>query len=94
MASSPDKLGLVAPHTGSLGFDDVSGLAPGKTGPERTPVPSDTVDSPLALSDAEARTVLQPEDIEVFFAALDAPPEPTEALRKAFAHYRNTVDSR
>lgn len=81
-------------HAGSLGFDNISGSAPGKTGPEHTPARSDTVDFPLALSDAEARTVLQQEDHEVFFTALDAPPEPTEALREAFERYRDTVDSR
>jgi len=94
MSSSSYKLGLMLPHTGPLGFDDISGFDSKKTEPEHTLAPSDTVDLPLALSDAEARTVLQQEDHEVFFAALDAPPEPTKALREAFQHYRDTVDSR
>ena len=82
------------PHPGSIEFDDTVGPAPRKTGPRRGAAAPDPVRLPLALSDAEARTVLQPEDLEVLFDALDTPPEPTEALREAFAHYRDTVDSR
>ena len=40
------------------------------------------------------RTVLDPVDYDAFFATLDAPPKPTEALRLAFKRYRHTVVSR
>lgn len=40
------------------------------------------------------RTLLQPEDYEVFFNALDNPPEPTEALREAFAEYEKRFGSK
>ena len=40
------------------------------------------------------QTVLDPVDHDAFFAVLDAPPEPTEALRSAFKRYRHTVASR
>ncbi len=43
---------------------------------------------------AHERTVLQPADHGAFFAALDSPPAPTEALRLAFERHRKTVDSR
>jgi hypothetical protein len=42
----------------------------------------------------DARTPLQPIDHAVFFAALDAPPVPTEALRQAFKRHRETVVSK
>ena len=40
------------------------------------------------------RTILEPVDYDAFFAALDAPPKPTEALRSAFKRHRETVFSR
>jgi uncharacterized protein (DUF1778 family) len=40
------------------------------------------------------RTMLQPEDYEVFFNALDNPPEPTPALIEAFARHSRRVVSR
>jgi len=40
---------------------------------------------------AHERTVLQPVDHAAFFAALDAPPAPTEALRMAFRRHDETV---
>lgn len=48
----------------------------------------------LATISAHERTVLQPVDHAAFFAALDAPPAPTEALRAAFRRHRETVVSR
>ena len=48
----------------------------------------------LATIAAHEHTVLQPGDLEVFFAALDEPPAPTEALRAAFERHRKTVISR
>ena len=41
-----------------------------------------------------ARTPLQPIDHVVFFAALDTPPAPSEALRQAFKRHRETVVSK
>lgn len=43
---------------------------------------------------AHERTVLQPVDHQAFFAALDAPPAPTDALRAAFARHGKTIASR
>ena len=43
---------------------------------------------------AHERTTLQSVDHAAFFAALDNPPAPTDKLRAAFAHYRETVASR
>lgn len=40
---------------------------------------------------AHERTGLQPVDHQAFFAALDAPPAPTDRLRAAFARYRGTI---
>lgn len=40
------------------------------------------------------QTVLGPDDHAVFLAALDTPPPPTEALRRAFARYQHTVTAR
>lgn len=40
------------------------------------------------------RTMIQPVDHEAFFAALDAPPAPTENLRAAFRRHRETINSR
>jgi len=40
------------------------------------------------------RTFLSAEDHDRFFTTLDTPPEPTEALRTAFARHRKTVISR
>lgn len=42
----------------------------------------------------DTRTPLQPIDHAVFFAALDAPPARTEALRQAFRRHRETVVSK
>ncbi len=49
--------------------------------------------NPETISTHE-RTVLESVDHEAFFAALDAPPNPTEALRSAFERHRETVVSR
>jgi uncharacterized protein (DUF1778 family) len=43
---------------------------------------------------AHERTRLQPIDHEGFFAALDAPPPPTDRLRAAFARHRETIVGR
>jgi uncharacterized protein (DUF1778 family) len=43
---------------------------------------------------AHEQTFLEQVDHEAFFAALDTPPEPTEALRAAFNRHRETVVSR
>jgi uncharacterized protein (DUF1778 family) len=43
---------------------------------------------------AHERTVLQPIDHQAFFAALEAPPAPTEALRVAFERHGKTISSR
>lgn len=43
---------------------------------------------------AHERTILQPVDHAALFAALDAPPAPTEKLRAAFVRHRNTIVSR
>ena len=48
----------------------------------------------LATIAAHERTVLQPVDHEAFFAALDAPAAPTEALRAAVRRHRETVVSK
>jgi uncharacterized protein (DUF1778 family) len=40
---------------------------------------------------AHERTTLQPVDHDVFFAALDTPPAPTEKLRAAFQRYGETI---
>lgn len=50
----------------------------------------------LALNTIEAheRTVLAPLDHAAFFAAMDAPPAPTDKLRAAFARHRETVARR
>lgn len=40
---------------------------------------------------AHERTTLQPVDHAGFFAALDAPPEPSPRLQAAFARYRQRV---
>ena len=45
----------------------------------------------LATIAAHEGTVLKTVDHEAFFAALDAPAEPTEALRAAFRRHRETV---
>ena len=45
----------------------------------------------LATISAHERTLLQPVDHDAFFAALDAPPEPTDALRAALHRHRETV---
>ena len=44
--------------------------------------------------EAHERTVLAPIDHAAFFAAMDEPPAPTDALRAAFARHRRTVASR
>lgn len=43
---------------------------------------------------AHERTTLAPLDHAAFFAAMDAPPAPTDKLRAAFARHRETVASR
>lgn len=48
----------------------------------------------MATIAAHEHTLLQPVDHEVFFAALDAPPAPTNALRAAFKRHRETVVSK
>ena len=48
----------------------------------------------LATIAAHEATVLKAVDHEVFFAALDAPVPPTEALRAAFRRHRETVISK
>ncbi|MEZ5823185.1 MAG: DUF1778 domain-containing protein [Geminicoccaceae bacterium] len=48
----------------------------------------------MATIAAHERTVLQPVDHEVFFAALDTPPASTEALRAAFRRHRETIVSK
>jgi uncharacterized protein (DUF1778 family) len=48
----------------------------------------------LATIEAHERTALQPADHVAFFAALDAPPAPTKALRAAFRRHRKTVVSK
>ena len=50
--------------------------------------------SALETIAAHERTVLDPVDHAVFFAALDRPPAPTDKLAAAFARHRSTVDSR
>lgn len=48
----------------------------------------------LATIAAHERTTLQPIDHAAFFAALDTPPAPTEALKAAFRRHRKTVTSK
>lgn len=43
---------------------------------------------------AHERTLLKPSDHEAFFAALDQPPAPTDALRAAFKRHDETVGSK
>ncbi|MBB4953744.1 uncharacterized protein (DUF1778 family) [Agrobacterium vitis] len=43
---------------------------------------------------AHERTFLQPVDHSTLFAALDKPPEPTDALKTAFKHHGQTVSSK
>lgn len=43
---------------------------------------------------AHERTVLQPVDHAVFFAALDDPPEATDRLKAAFERHRTTIVSK
>jgi uncharacterized protein (DUF1778 family) len=47
----------------------------------------------MATIAAHERTQLHPVDHAAFFAALDTPPEPTDALRQAFKRHRKTVIS-
>ncbi|MBU3971774.1 DUF1778 domain-containing protein [uncultured Brevundimonas sp.] len=51
-------------------------------------------ESALNTIEAHERTVLAPLDHAAFFAAMDAPPPPTDKLRAAFARHRETVASR
>ena len=51
-------------------------------------------ESALKTIEAHERTVLAPLDHPPFFAAMDAPPAPTDKLRAAFARQRETVASR
>ncbi|MGJ3262991.1 MAG: DUF1778 domain-containing protein [Salinarimonas sp.] len=48
----------------------------------------------LATIEAHERTLLEPIDQEAFFAALDAPPQPTPTLSAAFRRHRGSVVSR
>jgi len=48
----------------------------------------------MATISAHELTLLQPVDHGAFFAALDAPPAPAEALRNAFRQHRRTVVSK
>ncbi len=52
-----------------------------------------SVDAPMSAGfEACTMTVLESEaDREAFFNALDNPPEPTERLRKAFAHRKKLI---
>lgn len=50
--------------------------------------------SALETIEAHERTILAPLDHAVFFAAMDAPPAPTDKLRAAFARHRETVAGR
>jgi uncharacterized protein (DUF1778 family) len=50
--------------------------------------------SALETIAARQRTALQPIDHGAFFAALDSPPEPTEALRAAFERHGTHVRSK
>ena len=50
--------------------------------------------SALETIAAHQRTMLQPIDHATFFAALDNPPAPTEALRAAFEGHRTRVRSK
>ncbi|WAC47878.1 DUF1778 domain-containing protein [Asticcacaulis sp. SL142] len=49
--------------------------------------------SALATIAAHERTLLAPADHELFFAALDNPAAPTEALKAAFQRHKDTVIS-
>ena len=58
-------------------------------------------DIPANAADPTAKTVAVPEhtglqsaDHEAFFAVLDTPPTPTEALRTAFSRHRETIVTR
>lgn len=48
-------------------------------------------DRAMATIQAHEVTQLTSEDHQAFFAALENPPAPTEKLRAAFAHHRETV---
>ncbi|MBK1690920.1 DUF1778 domain-containing protein [Ectothiorhodospira mobilis] len=48
----------------------------------------------LATIQAHEVTRLTAEDHQAFFDALENPPAPTERLRVAFTHHRETVDRR
>jgi uncharacterized protein (DUF1778 family) len=50
--------------------------------------------SALETIEAHERTILAPRDHAAFFAAMDAPPAPTDKLQAAFARHRETVVSR
>ena len=50
--------------------------------------------SALETIEAHERTFLAPVDHKAFFAAMDAPPAPSDKLRQAFARHRETVSSR
>jgi uncharacterized protein (DUF1778 family) len=49
--------------------------------------------SALATIAAHERTLLAPADHELFFAALDNPAPPTQALKAAFQRHKDTVIS-
>lgn len=48
----------------------------------------------LETIQAHETTRLQPEDYQTFFEALEHPPAPTEKLKAAFAHHRESVEKR
>ncbi len=50
--------------------------------------------SALTIIEAHERTALASVDHAAFFAAMDAPPAPTDKLRAAFVRHRKTVSSR
>lgn len=50
--------------------------------------------SALETIAAHERTLLQPEDHNAFFAALDNPPRPASKLRGAFERHRKSIVSR
>jgi uncharacterized protein (DUF1778 family) len=50
--------------------------------------------SALETIAAHERTMLQPVDHAVFFAALDNPPAPSAKLRDAFARHSQTIQSK
>lgn len=50
--------------------------------------------SALETIAAHERTILDARDHDAFFAALDAPPSPSEALKHAVARHQATIESK